>query len=377
MGAKMTCPKRVFILGAGFSKPAEMPLAHELLEPLSQELELHMLDDMRVWLHGLIKRLAWFSGGDPQTNSFNFNIEQVFHYAHFDSEVYLLQQHLCSVGRGDGQTPAETARSIKAWLSYLEDALVNVILQKQDQAKLQPITRWAEHLSPHDAALTFNYDTLVEQSLAGLRKPWNHGTARSSDAEIAVYKLHGSIDWIVAHRLDSPSHMDLLFDKQNSNRRNGNTGHIEDDYKLWRCGSPDQLRNWISGRYLQSVPNGASPRMVGIAGLGAYKQLHTIPGLGCVWAHGMQSLYQADIAVVVGFSMSDFDAMAQMQFAEIAQQRQKEDRPLSVLVIDPKIDKSGVERFSRVFRHVEFIKTGHEHVDWANLRGSGIEKAEG
>ena len=49
----------------------------------------------------------------------------------------------------------------------------------------------------------------------------------------------------------------------------------------------------------------------------------------------MRALYEADVAVVVGFSLSDFDAMAQMQFAEVARRRHGEGRPLHVKVIDP------------------------------------------
>src|SRR5262249_531217 len=131
------------------------------------------------------------------------------------------------------------------------------------------------------------------------------------------------------------------------------------------CRTREQLRNWMSGRDLQLVPQYAESRTVGIAGLGAYKQLHQIPGLGRVWTHGMRALHKADIAIIVGFSMSDFDAKAQMQFAEVARTRQDESRPLRVRVIDPFISsKESEDRFRRVFRHVDFDKCHHEEVDW-------------
>jgi hypothetical protein len=190
---------------------------------------------------------------------------------------------------------------------------------------------------------------------------------RDSDNGMPVYKLHGSMDWIVAHREESFSKCDLLFDKKNANRSDGKTGHVEDDYRLWRCRTLEQLHNWIEGRDLQMVADGASPRTVGIAGLGAYKELHRIPGLGHVWAHGMRALYQADVAVVVGFSMSDFDAMAQMQFAEVARARARESRPLRVMVVDPFVDQAVKERFQRVFRSVDFITKRHEDFDWSNV----------
>jgi hypothetical protein len=354
---------QMFILGAGFSKPAGMQLATELLPLLDKKLQL---DEMRKWLDGLHQRLTWLSRSDQQTGSFTLNIEEVFHYAHFDIEVYRLMQQLESVGRQDGPgTPWSFAESISAWLSYLERALCDVIFEKDVQADLEPISRWAETIDTRDSVVTFNYDTLVERALSGVGKAWNHGTGRESDAGIAVFKLHGSIDWIVAHRSQPISNHVLLFDKKNANRLEQNTGHVEDDCRLWRCRTGEQLQRWISGRDFQSIPEHASLRTVGIAGLGAYKQLHQIPGLGEVWTRGMRALYEADRVVVVGFSMSDFDVMARMQFAEVARKRWDEKRPLKVIVIDPylkkKIDK---ERFLRVFRSVEFVTSNHETVDW-------------
>ena len=355
--------KRVFILGAGFSMPAGMPLATQLLPLLEKKLQL---DEMREWLDGLRERLAWLSGSNQQTRSFTLNVEQVFHYAHFDAEVFRLRQHLAPVGRQDGPgTPSNYAESITAWLSYLEEALRDVILEKEDQANLAPITRWADSVDARDTVVTFNYDTLVERALTECGKTWNHGTGREGGGGIAIFKLHGSIDWIVAHRSECLSKLDLLFDKENANRSEQNTGHIEDDCRLWRCRTRQQLQDWISGRHLQSIPDDAAPRTVGIAGLGAYKELHQIPGLGRVWARGMRALYEADVGVVVGFSMSDFDAMAQMQFAEVARGRRDENRPLCVTVIDPCDNDATKDRFHRVFRSVEFVSSPHETVEWS------------
>ena len=355
--------KRVFILGAGFSKPAGMPLATELLPLLSAKIGP---SEMRDWLDGLAERLAWLSACDGQQGAFWMNIEQVFHYAHFDIEAHRLKQHLAPVGRGDGPgTPWNHAESIDAWLSQLEEALRDAILERDDAADLAPVTRWAEQLNEQDVVMTFNYDTLAERALAACGRPWNHGTGRAGDNGVPVFKLHGSIDWVVAHRVDQLSECDLLFDKENANRTRGNTEHIEDDCRLWRCRTRDQLRRWIGGRYLQWVPKDASARTVGIAGLGAFKELHQIPGLGCVWARGMTKLYEADVAVVIGFSMSDFDVMAQIQFAEVTRERKNEGRPLRVMVIDPFVDPGTKQRFRRVFSYVEFKERPHEEFDWS------------
>ena len=371
----MTQAKRVFVFGAGFSKPSGMPLATDLLPLLKTRIPN---DEMHEWLDGLSQRLRWLrasKGQKGQAEPFKLNIEEVFHYANFDIEVHRLSQHMSPVGRDDGPgTPWESAKSISVWMSFLEDALRDVILEKQDQACLSPIIRWAKSIDASDSVLTFNYDTLVERALSDINATWNHGIEGEDDDRVAVFKLHGSIDWIVAHRSERFSKMDLLFDKRNNNRSEQDTGHTEDDCRLWRCRNPKQLTRWIQERDLQSLASNASFRTVGIAGLGAYKQLHQIPGLGYVWSRGMCRLYEADLAIFVGFSMSDFDAMAQMRFAAVARERHEEGRPLEVVVIDPSWGKEAETRFHRVFETVTPFRCRHEAFDWdgeAVMRRSG------
>ena len=81
----------------------------------------------------------------------------------------------------------------------------------------------------------------------------------------------------------------------------------------------------------------------------------------------MRALNEADLAVIVGFSMSPFDAMAQMKFVEVARNRVKEDNPLRIIVVDPFLNDESMERFERVFRSVEFMKERHEEIDWTSF----------
>lgn len=82
----------------------------------------------------------------------------------------------------------------------------------------------------------------------------------------------------------------------------------------------------------------------------------------------MAALYRADLAVVVGFAMSDFDAMAQLQFANLARARAGKNQSLRVVVVDPCADRTSKDRFRRVFRCVRFIKKRHQDTDWTSLR---------
>lgn len=279
-----------------------------------------------------------------------------------------MKQHLVPVGRNDGPgTPWTQSKDIAAWLSYLHEDLGRAILQRDDSADLEPIVRWARTVRDSDVVLTFNYDTLVERSMAELDRCWNHGTRREGDVGVPVFKLHGSIDWLVIDRAEKTNDHTVLFEKQNLNTNGQRTGNVEDDCVLVRQ-SRDRLCAWMNNSGLELASLSNWPRKSGIAGLGAYKELHTVPGLGVVWAEAMRALREADVAVVIGFSMSDFDALAQMQFAGVAQARDTAGHPLRVIVVDPGINNDeGVEakkRFGRVFRGVEFRQEAHQDIDW-------------
>lgn len=364
-------PKTVWILGAGFSKPAGMPLAVDLPPLLVNRLGLGEDDENRRWLESLAGRMRWLGYCDNNAG-LRINIEQVFHFAHFEAETCRLRQHRCPVGRNSGHTPYQDAVEVEGFLQYLEEALVNEIVEQELHADLEKLSGLAGEATESDSILSFNYDTLAERALQEANKSWHHGTQLDMERckGIPVYKLHGSVNWIRADRSENFSKCDLLFDKENENRRSSDppTGHVEDDCRLWRCRTLDQTKTWVGGRGVQIVADGAWPLRPGIAGLGAYKELHAIPGLGEIWIRAMQTMYQADRAIVIGFQMSDFDAMAQLQFAASMMKRHEESRPLKVTVIDPgAANQDFIQRFLRVFRDVRFIPERHEKFDWSRL----------
>jgi hypothetical protein len=316
---------RVFILGAGFSKAAGMPLATELIQPICQRLDL---SEMNEWLLQLSESISWLQGNEVDSAA-KMNIEEVFHYANSEIEAWKLRQHTEQVGRYDGPgTSWNRVKAISAWLSYLERELVDVIIEMQQRADFRSIDQWSKHLREHDAVLSFNYDTLVEQSIHSLNRNWNHGIEESNARGISIFKLHGSADWIVAHRHHRFDQLDLIFDKPNSNRGSEPTKFVEEDYRLWRCRDFQQNTRWMNERDIQQVADGATPDRVGMPGLGLYKPLHTIPGLGRVWINGMQKMLQADEIIVIGFSMSTFDLFAQLQFGHVAKVKLKKRNPL-------------------------------------------------
>jgi hypothetical protein len=157
---------RVFVLGAGFSKQARMPLATELTRLVLEELELKEHEELQAWLAHFRERVALAEGEGSTPSGFALNIEQMLDFAEFDEELWRMKQQLAPVGRGDGATPWSKANAISTWLGYVQESLAHVIWDAQAKADTGPIERFSNHLAPDDTVVTFNYDTLLEGALS-------------------------------------------------------------------------------------------------------------------------------------------------------------------------------------------------------------------
>ncbi|MFA5424023.1 MAG: SIR2 family protein [Phycisphaerae bacterium] len=363
---------RVFILGAGFSKQAGMPLATEITPFLLDKFRKYDIQEMLQWFEFLKQRIDWLNQKSSSLEN-TINIEQVFDLAKFDIESWRLKQHKCPLGRNAGDTPWGVAEGIDTWLSYMEEDLVEIIHEQQKVAEnnIQTIINFAECLRKDDVVLTFNYDTLLEKAFFLIGKKWNHGFQKDQSSGVTICKMHGSIDWLIMRR-NTSSHFNtikLLFRKEDKNRNNQQdeklTGELEYDYELARIYN-DKLEAFVRGRHLQHQN---SQFLFALAGLGSYKPLHRVPGMGVVWLNGMKALLDTEQIYVIGFSLSSFDNMARLQFAGAMCSREdkKKSRP-SVTIIDPRADDL-ITEFKSCFGSGTLIeprkKRAEEVVDWS------------
>lgn len=349
---------KVFILGAGFSKQVGLPLATELTELLTAKFRQFEDDDAIAWFDSLKRRIRRVNQDRV------VGIEEVFHYAQFDVEIWKMKQQLCPVGRPNGITPWTNAEGIEAILSHMEYDLVEVIYKKQKEAQraLEKINRFTKHLTEEDTIITFNYDSVIEDSITGMKKLWNHGLENERGGT-TILKMHGSIDWLVCERgeTDRYTNLTLLFQKKDDNRSNsssaGNAGEIEYDYELARI-KRECLGKHIEGRDLQKGPW----KSTGIAGLGSYKQLHKLPGSARVWAKAADSLHKCDEIFIIGFSFSIFDTMVRLLFADVMEGKKQMPQ---VHVINPHIDGRYKSTVEGIFgEKIQWVKKKAEAIEW-------------
>lgn len=187
---------RVIILGAGFSKPAGLPLADELWNQILKRSNL-------LW-----GRASKFNDDIERYISYCRNCyglcftKETINYEDFlgflDIEHYLglRGSDTWSVDGNEGQIVIKTLIG-EILTSYMPSAnnIPEIYLE------------FARRLQPQDHIITFNYDVLLERALDAVSKPYRlfpcrysslsrySGIVDSNSEEVIILKMHGSIDW--------------------------------------------------------------------------------------------------------------------------------------------------------------------------------------
>lgn len=343
--------KRVFVLGAGFSKAAGLPLATELTDLLIKEAMAPDDHEKNEWLSGFVGLLQWMKNDSAS----RVNVEELFYFAALHVERLKMQQQLCPVGREFGPgTPYNAAETVEYTMSMLLESLPRVMWnqQQRDDCDLEPITRFAGILRTSDVVVSFNYDTLVEHALDQCGMAWNHGLkdAEETPNAVSILKLHGSIDWMLLKRgTGNAQKLTRLFSKTDTNvEQDGHKPPDEPEYQseLWRINEAQDVAAELDRR------DGLSTYISfpGTTTLGGHKPLANLPGSAQTWCAAERALMGAEEMYVVGFSLAPFDAMTRMLFGTVMKERHNQNKLPNVLrLIDPMTD-SLRQNYESVFR---------------------------
>ena len=187
---------RIFILGAGFSKHAGLPLGPELWQ------------EIRSRAHLLPGRAAKFQS----------DLESYIDYRR-DCDGCELTPDDVDFEDFCGFLDIEHFLGLRGSDTWSDDGNEGTIVIKtligQILAEITPSSaaipelykEFAERLEPDDYLLTFNYDNLLESALDAIGKPYRlfsdrytevgeyGATVDGSFEEVTILKLHGSIDW--------------------------------------------------------------------------------------------------------------------------------------------------------------------------------------
>ncbi len=186
-------PNRLFVLGAGFSAPGGLPLGNGLLERVREDVRGSF--QLAGWDGTLEQEIGEWSSLYPAES---IDLERVLAYSHRKHYLRLI---------GSDEYFEHGSRSIVA----ARQAIQRILIQSTPSDTPKPYRSFAQRLCPRDVVLTFNYDTLLEQALDGVGKPYSLTPERWLQADpggfeprfVDLLKLHGSIDWYDRYYLDA------------------------------------------------------------------------------------------------------------------------------------------------------------------------------
>lgn len=180
---------RLFILGAGFSRPAGFPLGPELLDNVRHRVRDHFRS--AGWDGTLEEEIGEWQELYPGRT---LNLESVLAYSHRKHFLRLI---------GSKEYFEHGSRSIVA----ARNAIQAILTSHQPREIPRLYKEFVRRLTPYDTVMTFNYDTMLERALEDAEKPYSLTPEwwlddDSSDKGkpysprfVDLIKLHGSIDW--------------------------------------------------------------------------------------------------------------------------------------------------------------------------------------
>jgi hypothetical protein len=185
---------RLLFLGAGFSKPAGLPLGVELFQNVRRSIiakygrDNHVESDLERYVRYLND-----CEGCCQTSE-TVDYEQFLQF--LDVEHFL--------GLKGKDTWNDEGNESQLMIRH---AIAQVLLERTPEQPPKLYRKFVRRLDYSDLIFTFNYDTLLEAALEAEDIPyrlfpdrfsdvgWGYNTVDNSKDEVVVLKIHGSIDW--------------------------------------------------------------------------------------------------------------------------------------------------------------------------------------
>jgi len=209
----------VYILGAGFSADAGMPLVNNFLERMADAVEWLYAHDRVVEAKAILDVFDFRLGAAGAAYRAEVNIDNI-------EELF----SLASASEGEVRANQVTA-AIAATLDFAEQTTKRPTCEVEIKHQVDETGSWSRRpvtyplyelyagiisgslcrVTPKtkNTVITLNYDTVLEDALAELDVPFHYGlptdltgyheSAKSLRSEsrdaIVIYKLHGSINW--------------------------------------------------------------------------------------------------------------------------------------------------------------------------------------
>ena len=263
---------RLFILGAGFSAAAGIPMIGKLL-----------LDSMQLFSFecpGLFERVNNYARTC-------FSIEKDVDYTQVnfaDFCTFLDYIELREFGGGERWSDRGSREKL-AFRYYLAKAIVNATPAPEDVPDLY--IQFVKQLRKYDIVITFNWDPLLEVALNKVGKTFSYNNY--GEADVRIYKFHGSVNW----RLHLPSKAHFLWNPFTFTK-----GMMAEE--LYYC---NELLDKVSWRNTQPLMGEVEPFLV-LPGSG---KAYEVRPLAPIWYKPENAFAVTHQVYIIGLSLADDD----------------------------------------------------------------------
>lgn len=213
----------IFIIGAGFSAPADLPLTKNLWGLILTESRKKLYrNNTQYTLYDNILKIDIDHFIEYHNNS-KFHKNKIADENEIDLEAFISyldnEEYLHLLGSKHWSSAGNRSQII------IRNYIAKIIHQQQlkiTDEKLKLYDEFVSKLKPNDLIITFNYDTIVEDALKRNNIPfrfyWNKlkeidkdgdGINDTNDDEIILHKMHGSIDWVSKRYFISKSNLGI------------------------------------------------------------------------------------------------------------------------------------------------------------------------
>lgn len=365
----------IYFLGAGFSRPAKLPLGDELFKFVLEEIKKpinwrgQIINLYENFLKGDVQRFIDYklSVNGKTLNENEINFEEFLSY--LDVEHYL--------GLLGGDTWSNEGNESQV---LLRNYISKVIFDRQNAMKESDFKLYdlfVEKLRPEDIVITFNYDTILEKVLDKKRIKYRlfplrydevneDGGALSTIAdEVIILKMHGSIDWFSVKNYNKDFRRKLrqknyfsplmtIFDNRTIfhpekiiDEPYPLDSGLQDVYKVKNLGDYFSISNLMT-----EAPLILSPSM--------NKILYINPLLDFWWGFGHNGSFSKNI-VVIGFSMPKHDAYLKQCIYSIIDNYQNSSyqeryQKSKIILVDYRTDEYGISDYKNTYKFVNQTK---------------------
>jgi hypothetical protein len=269
--------RKIYILGAGFSKTFGLPLASEFLLRLSEESE------NKMFIHRIDSTCRQFYPTFVSACKNYPNIEDFFNYN------YSLTNYVRLWGDYSNKY---VDNFISEFVFEIADYL-NKKSRSLNSTHEYYLDKFCSKVNPGDVIITFNWDTILERFLEKKKKKISFLFVENSE-DITILKLHGSIDWVKTMGIYSPDCKKLLVVKDYKEEESTNILRYDED-------------DFLSKMRIDKFEPYIIPPL-------AYKDEMVKP-LGHIWGSAYSALCKIKTKVFVGYSFPQEDTLARILFS--------------------------------------------------------------